>query len=560
MSLRPTVAPPPIRAVIYARYSSDNQRDASLDDQIRLCKEWIVAEGWQLVQVFRDAALSGASAFRPAYQALMEGAREAVFDVVVAEALDRLSRDQEDIAGLFKRLRFAAIRIVTLAEGEVSELHVGLKGTMNALFLKDLAAKTRRGLRGRVEAGKSGGGNAYGYRMLRAVGPDSAPVTGERIVDLAEAAVVTRIFRAYAAGESPKRIALRLNADGMSGPRGGAWSGSTINGNRQRGTGILNNELYVGRLVWNRLGYSKDPDTGRRRSRPKPTSQVVTVAVPDLRIIDDELWQAVRDRQERLDRQGAAAPVNFWSKQRPRYLFSGLMRCAACGGGYSKISQQHFGCSTARNKGPTSCDNRLTIRRDVLEQAVLEGLRDRMMDPALFKAFVAEFIAEWNRLQAGAAADTTARAGELERVRRQIERLVDALADGAAMASVRDRLTGLEARRLQLERDIADSVAPAPRLHPNLAEVYRQRVAILVDTIASDNAAEVRERVRGLVSAILLIPEDGKLRIEIRGELAAILALSAAATRTSADRSADAMCEQVKMVAGIGFEPMTFRL
>lgn len=82
------------------------------------------------------------------------------FNIVLAEAIDRLSRDQEDIAGLFKRMAYGDVKLVTLSEGEVSHLHVGLKGTMNALFLKDLADKTRRGLRGRVEAGKSGGGNA----------------------------------------------------------------------------------------------------------------------------------------------------------------------------------------------------------------------------------------------------------------------------------------------------------------------------------------------------------------------------------------------------------------
>jgi site-specific DNA recombinase len=433
-----------LRAAIYARYSSEHQRQASIDDQIRLCKERVTAEGWHLVQVFRDAALSGASALRPGYQALLDGAREAGFDVVVAEALDRLSRDQEDVAGLFKRLRFAGIRIVTLAEGEVSELHVGVKGTMNALFLRDLADKTRRGLSGRVEAGRSGGGNSYGYRVARGIGPDGGPAAGVRTIDAAQATVVTRIFKAYAAGESPKRIALRLNADGVSGPRGGAWSSSTINGNRARGTGVLNNELYIGRLVWNRLGYIKDPDTGRRRSRAKDASQVIAVPVPELRIIDDELWQAVRDRHARLDRQGtetgsreAIGPAAFWARQRPRYLFSGLMRCGTCSGGFSKISEEHFGCSTARNKGPTACGNRLTIRRDTLEATVLEGLRDRMMDPVVFKTFVGEFTAEWTRLQA-AAAESVAAQSELERVRRQADRLVDAIAHGTPAASVRD--------------------------------------------------------------------------------------------------------------------------
>src|SRR5271157_2784796 len=122
------------RVAVYARYSSDNQNEASIEDQLRLCRQRIDQEGWQLEQVYRDAALSGASTLRPGYQALLAAAREGGFDIVLAEALDRLSRDQEDIAGLYKRLQFAGIKIITLAEGEISELHIGLKGTMNALF------------------------------------------------------------------------------------------------------------------------------------------------------------------------------------------------------------------------------------------------------------------------------------------------------------------------------------------------------------------------------------------------------------------------------------------
>src|SRR5713101_4210966 len=129
------------------------------------------------------------------------------FDVVLAESLDRFSRDQEDTAGLFKRLTFKGVHIVTLAEGDITHLHIGLKGTMNALFLKELAEKTHRGLRGRVEAGKSGGGLCYGYRVVRA--RDSAVVTGELMIERNEAAVVGRIFRDYAAGTSPRAIAKR---------------------------------------------------------------------------------------------------------------------------------------------------------------------------------------------------------------------------------------------------------------------------------------------------------------------------------------------------------------
>ncbi len=123
-----------MRAVIYARYSSELQRDASIEDQVRLCRGRIESEGWTLMATYTDAAISGAIRMRPGYQKLLEDARNGAFDIVVAEALDRLSRDQEDVAALYKHLSFAGVTMVTLAEGEISELHVGLKGTMNALF------------------------------------------------------------------------------------------------------------------------------------------------------------------------------------------------------------------------------------------------------------------------------------------------------------------------------------------------------------------------------------------------------------------------------------------
>src|SRR5688572_22475326 len=128
-----------MRAAIYGRYSSDNQRDASVEDQVRLCKERIKREGWTLADTYHDRAISGASLIRPGYQKLLTDVRAGRIDVVVAEALDRISRDQEHVAAFFKQLVFAGVRIITLAEGEITELHVGLKGTMNALFLKDLA-------------------------------------------------------------------------------------------------------------------------------------------------------------------------------------------------------------------------------------------------------------------------------------------------------------------------------------------------------------------------------------------------------------------------------------
>jgi len=303
---------PTVRAAIYARYSSDNQREASIEDQIRVCRGYAELQGWELTEVYADAKISGASTFRPGYQKLVHDASTGVLDLVVAESLDRLSRDLADVATLYKHLSFLGVALWTVVEQQITELHVGLKGTMNALYLKDLAQKTHRGLEGRVRKGMSGGGICYGYDLV-------SGQTGARTIDEAEAAIVRRILEEYAAGRSPRAIAMQLNKDGVPGPYGRPWRDTAIRGHITRGTGILNNELYVGRLVWNRLQYRKDPATGRRRSRLNGSERLVVEEVPELRIVDDELWAAVKARQQGIrESEGVtkARETRFWERRR----------------------------------------------------------------------------------------------------------------------------------------------------------------------------------------------------------------------------------------------------
>jgi site-specific DNA recombinase len=212
----------------------------------------------------------------------------------VERGCPRYRQASEDVGRIFEHPIWKWNRIVTLTEGEINELHIGLKGTMNALFLKDLAVKTRRGQRGRVEAGKIPGGNSYGYRIVRRLLDDGKVSTGEREIDLDQAAIIKRIFQEYADGMAPRQIAGRLNAEGIASPRGGQWNASTINGSRQRRNGILNNELYLGRITYNRQRFVKDPETGKRLSRLNPEHEWIITEVPTLRIIDDDTWGRVQ--------------------------------------------------------------------------------------------------------------------------------------------------------------------------------------------------------------------------------------------------------------------------
>jgi DNA invertase Pin-like site-specific DNA recombinase len=175
-----------MKVALYARYSTDNQRVASIADQFRMCRLQAEKQGWKIVEEYSGPAIGGSTLIlRPGIQALINDGLRGRLEPVLAEALDRLSRDQEDIAGLYKRLRFAGVQIVTLAEGDISEPHVGLKGTMNALFLKALADKTRRGLRdpaaARVGALEATAGAGRDFVIGRA-NVTNAQGCGEKIV------------------------------------------------------------------------------------------------------------------------------------------------------------------------------------------------------------------------------------------------------------------------------------------------------------------------------------------------------------------------------------------
>ena len=541
------------RVALYARYSSDKQREASIEDQIRLCEERAAREGWKAVQSYTDHAISGASLMRPGIQALMQDAQSRKFDLLLTESLDRISRDQEDIAGVYKRLRFAGVQILTLSEGPVSELHIGFKGTMGALYLKDLADKTRRGLRGRVEAGKSGGGNSYGYDVVVKFTAAGAPERGDRRINEKEAAIVRHIFTAYAAGQSPKAIAHALNRQKVPGPSGEGWAPSTINGNWRRGTGILNNELYIGRIVWNRQSFIKDPDTGRRVARPNPASAWIVKDVPELRIIDQELWDRVKVRQ-----QGLRRARDFHEKRRPRMLLSFLLRCGVCGGGFSKVSEKHYGCSTARNKA--TCDNRLTVRQVELEGLVLSALQERLMEPALLEEFCEEYRTHLNRLRGEKNASRSAAKAELGKLERDRERLIQAIKDGVPASEIRDDLARIAARREELEALLEGTTEEPVLLHPNMAARYRTQVTHLTQALASEkNRAEAADLLRSLLDRIELTPNDqGRLEIDLYGDLAGILTLAANKDRPL--QASDPSVQQVKVVAGVGFEPTTFRL
>src|SRR5437016_2996380 len=304
-----------VRVYTYSRYSTDRQTEASITDQQRRCYEYATRQNWSVCADFTDDGISGAAlGNRPGFQRAMAALRGG--DVLLSSDLTRLSRSQE-LAPLLDRLRFRGIRVIGVLDGFDSEspqarMQAGLSGLMSDELRAGIRARTHSALQMRATMGHPTGGKLYGF--------DSAG----RVIET-EAVIVREIFARFAAGEFMKAIARDLNVRKIPSPgfawqrsvrrRDGCWLISTLNP-------LLRNERYMGRVVWNRSTWVKDPDSGRRARRMRPESEWVVTPCPA--VIDEETWATA---QQRLKERATGKRLG-----RPRrYLLSGLLVCERWG-------------------------------------------------------------------------------------------------------------------------------------------------------------------------------------------------------------------------------------
>ena len=353
-----------------------------------------------------------------------------------------------------------------------------------------------------------GGGLCYGYDVVKAVDRTGEPVRGERTINEAEAEVVRRVFREFAAGASPRAIA---------------------------------------RLVWNRLRYIKNPETGKRVSRINPPEKWIVAEVPELRIVDDDLWQAVKHRQGEIKAQYATVIETMQSAcanrlnttHRPRHLPSGLLECGVCGGPYAMRGQGRYGCSN--HIMTRTCSNGRGIRRAVIEERVLSGLKDRLMAP---------------RRPTGSTASAAPGAGDRKELA-DIEKKIAFIKDGGYVRGMVDRLRELEARQDELNERLWAAPAGLPDIHPSIADIYRRKVARLAEAL---NHPEDRDAaasaIRGLIERIVLITGDkwAEMDAVLHGDLGTILEW--AGNRRDKAKTDIPMPEMsVSVVAGAGYNP-----
>lgn len=520
-----------MRAAIYARFSTDRQKETSLSDQWALLENRAASESWTVVLRLGDDGISGSTpvASRPAGRELLAAALAGRFDVLLLEGLDRLSRDQVESEQTIRRLELRGIRVVGVSDGYDSsssarKLHRGMRGLINELYLDDLRAKTHRGLSGQLSRGYHAGGRSYGYRS-------TFDGNGYRLeVDPEAARIVREIFDRYGAGESCQRIAHDLNRRGVRSPRGGTWAVSAIYGSPVKGAGILNNEAYVGRVVWNRSQFVKDPDTGRRVRIERPRSEWVTLERPELRIVSAEQWAAVRERLFRPQVDGGSKGKG----KPPRTLFSGLLRCGLCGGAVIAVSRLAYGCAARKDRGPTVCAGVRASRADT-DAALLDHLRGELLSPAALEEFEAEvraYLAELRREGSGRASAAKARVAEIEA---EVGRLTDAIARIGFSPALADRLRAAETA---LRAAIEAAPVPTPSaIVPDALRRYRDALERLPE-ILGGNPEEARELLREVVGPMIVRTDAGETWVEIEAG-AAILGRVAGAgfvTRNQAAR------------------------
>ena len=554
----------PRRVAIYARYSTEMQNPKSVDDQLRDCAEEAARNGWVVVAQYSDHAMSGARMDRPEFQRLQEDLSSDLFDIVLIEDLDRLSRDQEHTARFYKLALFNDIEVHQLGRGEVSPLHIGMNGAMAALYLDAVSQKTARGMRGRVVEGKNPGGLSYGYEPVPLFDEKGQPDGSDLAIVQDQAAVVRRIFQEYAKGRSPRDIAAQLNADGIPAPRGrgegtGHWKQNTIYGHRARGTGILNNELYIGRRVWNRQSYRKHPTTQKRVSRLNPPEDWKIAEVPHLRIIDDDLWNAVKARQEDISRTrksaesaGKTGAAASQSTRRRKYLLSGLLSCGQCGGKLTvagKSPRRFYYCANAKEKGAAVCEGMPGVRESVAAETILGCLRSGLMQDAAYEDFRASFIAKVREQEAESGEALRRHDQKVSDLEKTHANLLRAVEGGQYSEALITRLNTVDAdlKALRAERE---ALVPAPiELPDDLPAFYRAYVDDLVGTLTSEDiAGSAADELHQIIDRVVVSWDtDAQAHeLDIQGKLLDMLIK----TRPAGEAGLEANARSLKLVAG----------
>lgn len=532
-----------MKAVVYARYSSDKQRESSIADQVRNCEGYANREGIQILHVYQDQAVSGSVRNREAYQQMLTASETGLFQVLLVDDLSRLSRDDIEMKRVIRLFNFKGLRIIGVSDGYDShskghKIHAGMKGLMNELYLDDLREKTHRGMSGQALKGFNCGGRTYGYRNVPIEDTSrkdqygrAAVIAVKYEIEPEQAKWVQSIFEWYAKGSSYQKIAARLNELGVPSSRGGTWAISAVKV-------ILENEMYRGQVIWNRREWLKNPETGKRTYRARPKSEWVVTENPDLRIISEELWQNVHCRKPK-------GKTSYTPPAR-RYLFSGLLSCGDCGGNFTMTAGHRYGCANHKSRGKAVCTNSMTVPRHIVERLLLKHIKEEILSEKSFKVFCKEVEAALN--ENSSECEATALRQQLAQMEVEHANIMKALRMGIFTPSIQTELENIEAQITNLKAELsAIKKVNVASVLPKAKERFSQAVTNLEATL-EEHTHLAREIIRPLVGGNIVLYRNGE---HLEAELTCC---------TSEFLSKEMGISSISMVAGARFELTTFRL
>ena len=536
------------RAASYSRFSHEDSSDQSIEGQEASQDKYAGKTGIEIISRFSDHAISGASIFnRPGLSKLMRFLETEQIDVLLVDHLDRLTRDDGDMAYIYKQLTFRDIELHSVAQnGKVDRNTASIMALVGRNQLESTAHAVRRGQELMIKEGRNTGGRPYGYRLTA--------VKGQLVIDdgdetrVGEADIVRRIYRMRLSGMTPRAIAGTLNAEGIPSPTGGLWNASTINGSKSRRYGILRNPIYQGIQEWNRVKMVRNPSTGKRVSRINNPEEVVSFQSPELAIIDADTFQRV---QALFPQSESDHPSKY---RRAKTIFSGLLKCGCCGGGMSMKDKNkgriRMQCSVMKES--RSCKNTSAYYLDEIAEAALGGLHDQLNKPELMKQLIKSYNNERNQL----AGDTIENAKILDR---KIEALLakkerlwadyDAEIIDGRIASERIMKIDAEVEALTQQKNELPSLPDTVAIHPSSVARFRDYTEQLSKTYAvqiSEKNREAATAIRRLIERITITPTDTGTDVRIDG----LLGLLASAANHTPNVGG-------LVVAGEGLEPPT---
>lgn len=486
-----------MKAVIYARYSSINQSEMSIDDQISLCKARAKQQGWDIVRTFSDSAISGSTPLnmRSGGAALLSMADSVGFDLLLLESLDRLSRDQVEQEQVVRRLEYRGVRIVGVCDGYDSNLASrkvlrSVRGLVNELYLDDLRLKTHRGLSGQVTRGYSAGGKSYGYDLIKEADGSRYEINDK------EAQWVRYIFDEYSKGASVQTIVKTLNRLAVPSPRSGTWAVSALYGSPVKWSGILNNRLYIGKLIWNRSKWVKDPDTGRRKRIDRPQHEWLFKDVPELRIVDDKTWQKVRLRID----GGRDADGRKRYVKPSKTLLGGLLSCPYCGGTMIAVNQRSYGCINNKDRGV--CRGFL-VKKSLIESRLVDYVKTQLLTEDSIRVFEEEFKRMMSK-HINNAGDENLR-DRLIAINGRIDKLVEALTQLGHSDALLSKLQQLEEEKSHVMNRFARE--GTPRVEPNIKEMFYEALDDLEEFLGEDKQ-KAQSLLKGLFGKIQIVDNN----------------------------------------------------